>query len=95
MQYVWPSKDPIERFAVQFDFSAVLASITSCSIDLTVSAGVDPSPSVLDGDAQISGKTVVQRVKSGLHKCSYKLKCTATDGIETYVLAQTLPVRTR
>ena len=92
----WESKDPAEKFAVSFDFSAELSAITSATVTVTTLRGTDVAPSdVLDGAAHVSGTTVLQRIKAGTHKCSYKFRCEATDGIEVWVITQALPVETK
>ena len=93
MMETWEPKDPAEKFAVSFDFSAEMTTITSATITVQTLRGTDVSPQdVLDGAAQISGTTVLQRVKDGTHKATYKLRCEATDGTETWVITQALPV---
>lgn len=87
-------KDPAEAFAVEFDFTALLASITTTSCTATMSNGeAATAGEILDGTAQIVGTKVRQRVDSGLVGRDYEIRCTASDGIETYVLVAILPVR--
>jgi len=89
----WEPKDPAERFAVSFDFSSELAAITGATITVQTLRGTDVAPEdVLDGAAQISGTTVLQRIKDGVHKATYKFRCEATDGTEVWVVTQALPV---
>lgn len=92
------SKDPGEAYAIEFDFSAELSNITSVQVEVDfVSGAADPdSALVLDGAPQIiAGGLVRQRVKGGLDKRGYGLRCTATNGVETFVLTSTLPVLRR
>ena len=92
----WEPKDPAERFAVSFDFSAELTTITGATVTVQTLRGTDVAPeNVLDGAAQIDGAKVLQRIKAGQHKCTYKLRCEATDGVETWVITQALPVVTK
>jgi hypothetical protein len=39
------------------------------------------------------GAAVRQRVKGGVHNCQYKIVCTATNGVDTFVQAAQLRVR--
>lgn len=94
MAQAFDKKDPEEKYAVRFDFTKVLSAITSATVTASV-VGEDPDPSlVLDGNSQIVGTEVRQRVKEGLEDCKYTLRCVATDGTETYVLLGSLPVKT-
>ena len=91
-------KDAAERYAIEFQYSATMAAITSAAVTAQLLAGTDATPdNLLDGTPQISGTSVYQRVKSGVSGCTYKLRCTATDsgaGNETYVLTASLGVVT-
>ena len=91
-------KDTAERYAIEFQYSATMAAITSATVTVQLLAGTDATPdNLLDGAPQISGTSVYQRVKSGVSGCTYKLRCTATDsgaGNETYVLTASLGVVT-
>lgn len=88
-------KDPAEEYAVEFGFGAVLASITSATCTVTLMSGTDQDfASLLDGDPQVTGTSVYQRVHGGVGGCTYKLRCEATDGTETYVLVSSIGVVT-
>lgn len=92
----WEAKDPAEEFAVSFDFSREMSSITSATVTVVTQRGTDDAPAdVLDGTPQVSGTTVLQRIKGGLHKCTYKFRCEATDGTEVWVITHGLPVLTK
>lgn len=92
----WESKDPAEEFAVEFDFSSELSEITAATVTIVTQRGTDETPeNVLVGDPQVTGTTVRQRIQGGLHKCTYKFRCEATDGTETWVITQGLPVLTK
>ena len=92
----WEAKDPAEEFAVAFDFSSELSAITSATVTVITQRGTDETPSaVLNGDPQINGTTVRQRIRGGLHKVTYKFRCEATDGTEVWVITQGLPVLTK
>ena len=92
MQSLEP-KDPAEAYAVEFKFDRVLASIVSATCTVSLLGGTDASPdALLNGAAQISGTSVYQRIKSGETGCTYKLRCEATDGTETYVLTASIGV---
>ena len=89
-------KDPAEKFAVEFNFSAVLSSVTGATVTAEVVGGVDASPAdILDGLPQVTGPKVYQRVQSGVAGCIYKLRCEATDGTSIYAVTDTLPVRVK
>lgn len=88
------AKDPAEVFAVAFDFSRLLADITGATVTAaTISGPVDLGSNVIDGAATIDGLTVLQRIHAGVDGADYLLRCVASNGVETYVLAATLPVR--
>lgn len=80
------SKDPEEAYAIEFDFSSVLSSITSAECSASDSQ-------VLNGLPQVAGTSVRQRVYQGSSGIDYPIRCKASDGVETYVLVATLPVR--
>ena len=89
-------KDPAEKFAIEFNFSAVLASVTEATVTAEVVGGVDVSPGgILDGLPQVTGAKVYQRVQGGVPGCIYKLRCEATDGTSIYAVTDTLPVRVK
>ena len=81
------AKDPEEAFAIEFDFTSVLDTITSATCT------VEGYSSLLNGPAQAAGSVVRQRVHNGYDGADYQVRCVASDGIETYVLTATLPVR--
>lgn len=91
-------KDVGEKYAVEFQFPSVLSAITSATVTVQLLAGTDATPGdLLDGDPQINGTSVYQRVKAGVSGCTYKLRCTATDSGaagETYVLTASIGVMT-
>lgn len=91
-------KDTAERYAIEFQYGAAMAAITSATVTVQLLAGTDATPDdLLDGDPQISGTSVYQRVKAGVSGCTYKLRCTATDAGaagETYVLTASIGVVT-
>lgn len=92
----WAPKDPEEKFALRFDFSSELSVITNAEIIVELKRGVDDDPdNILNGPLEISGASVLQRVKEGVNKCSYKFRCVASDGVETWVITQELPVRVK
>jgi hypothetical protein len=92
----WESKDPAEEFAVEFDFSSELSTITSATVTVSTLRGTDAAPTdVLNGNPEINGTTVRQRIQAGTHKCTYKFRCEATDGTEVWVITQGLPVLTK
>lgn len=88
-------KDPAESVVVQFDFATELAAIGSAVTTIAVhSGGTDPGvATMLDGAPQISGASVLQRVRGGLHGLSYTLRCVATSGATVLVRAGVMAVR--
>lgn len=93
MQYIDP-KDPAEAYAVEFDFSSVLDSISSATVTVSVIGGTDVDASeLLLGMPQISSAKVFQRVHGGVGGCIYKLRCEATDGASIFATTCALPVR--
>lgn len=93
MSSTFPQKHPGESFAVEFDFSAHGAAVTGATVAVSAIIGADPNPSsLLSGASQIEGAVVRQRVASGLPGVHYLMTVTATDGTDTWVLEQILPV---
>jgi hypothetical protein len=87
-------KTPRESYPIEFDFSRLLASITSASVTVTLLAGVDAAPgSILSGLAQISGSKVFQNLVGGVDGAKYGLLCQASDGTRTFELADSIEVR--
>lgn len=87
-------KSPLETYLVSFDFSENLNSVTSAIVSAELDTGSDPQfASVVSGFPTIVGSVVHQRVTGGVHFCDYRLRCTATDGTDTFVLDTILPVR--
>jgi hypothetical protein len=93
---IFQPKDPAESLVITFDFSDELAAVDSASVSLSVISGTDPaSATMLEGPAQVSGATVMQRVRLGVDQVNYKIKCTATaTGDDIRALAAVLPVQT-
>lgn len=86
-------KDPAEAYAVEFKFDRVLSSVTGATVAVSLLSVTDATPeTLLDGAAQTSGASVYQRIKSGVGGCTYKLRCEATDGTETYVMTASIGV---
>lgn len=89
-------KDPAETYPIEFNFSAVMSSVTGATVTVSVVGGVDESPGdVLDGAPQMTGAKVYQRIKAGVAGCIYKLRCEATDGANVYAVTDNLPVRVK
>lgn len=87
-------KDPAEAFAVSFDFSSLLDDVTTATVTASIASGrAGSAAAVLNGPAQISDGLVLQRVSGGQDGSDYLLRCEASNGTETYVLAALLPVR--
>lgn len=88
-------KDPAESFAVSFDFSRLLETVTAANVTAAIASGKTGAPeAILNGAAQVIGTQVLQRVSGGQVGSDYLLRCEASDGTETYVLTALMPVRT-
>lgn len=93
MSNTFPQKHPGETFAVEFDFTAHTQSIAGASISVIPLIGADANPSgILSGSLQIEGGIVRQRVTAGVPGVHYLMAASATDGTDTWVLEQILPV---
>jgi hypothetical protein len=90
-----PSKDPAEIITVEFDFTALAASVSAPIITIAATYGrEDANPSaMLSGSPTVTGAEVRQRVTGGQAGTTYTLRCVAdaADG-SRYVLTATLPV---
>lgn len=90
-----PDKDPAESVVLQFEFDGELVAIDAATVTVEVLDGLDPAvATMLDGALQIQGTSVLQRVSAGVDLVNYKLRCTATHGVNVRVRAAVLPVRT-
>ncbi len=89
-------KDPAESVVVEFDFASELAAVGSAAVSISIlGPGTDPNLlDILDGAAQVSGTSVLQRISGGVAGLNYKLRCEATSGADIIVRAGTLQVRT-
>jgi hypothetical protein len=84
--------DPAENPVLEFDFSSDLTAI-----DGLVTVSISPTgAALLDGAHQISGTSVLQRIKHGETSpgINYTVRCEALGGLDRRVRAATLPVRT-
>lgn len=90
-----PIKDPDEIITVEFDFTALAASVSSPVITVVASYGKDdPSASaMLSGAPSVTGAEVRQKIIGGQPGTTYTLRCVAdaADG-SRYVLTAALPV---
>ena len=85
-------KDPSEIIPITFDFSSLVATVTSATVVVLDKTGTDVSGSMLSGSKTLSGATVVQKIQAGSAGQSYRIKVTA-DGTEgRFVLIASLPV---
>jgi len=92
MKWLTP-KDPAEVIPVTFDFSGLLTSISSSSVEITVVNGTDGSVgSMLSGAAQASGASLIQAIQAGVSGNRYSLIALATGPEGTFVLATVLQV---
>ena len=90
-----PIKDPAESVVVEFDFTDELSTIDSATVTVAVfGTGTDPDmAAMVDGAVQISGSSVLQRIKGGVSGLAYTLRCVAVGGSDIRVRADTMPVR--
>lgn len=87
-------KDPRETVTLTFDFSSAGELATSPSVSVRVVKGIDLSPSaILDGNPQVSGANVMQRVKGGKHGCLYEFEVFATVNGDRLLQEDVLPVQ--
>lgn len=92
---VLPEKDPRESVVVEFPFAGELSAPASPTLTITAINGSDPAiANMLEGAAQISGTSVLQRVNAGVDDISYKLRCEASQGSDIRVRTAVLPVKT-
>lgn len=91
-----PDKDPEESVVVEFDFSNELTGIDSVVLAVSSVGGIaDPTPAtLLQGTPQITGATVLQRIRGGVSGARYKLRAVAVRGDDIVALAGVLSVRT-
>lgn len=86
-------KTPRETYPVEFDFSKLLASVTTATVTVTLLSGADASPSaILSGPTQISGAKVFQELTGGVDGAKYGLLCRASDETKTFELADAIEV---
>lgn len=89
-------KDPGETVTLRFDLSGVTDAPSNVEVVVSHAAGdADANPSaILDGDPQIDGVGVLQRVKGGVLGATYLLRCwTDAPGGQRVVVSGLLPVR--
>lgn len=90
-------KDPAEIITVTFDFSDLVAAVTSATVTASWKRGTaDASPSsLLSGGTSTSGAKVLQKIQGGNAGADYVLRCQVdtADG-QRFVMAALLPVRT-
>lgn len=90
-----PTKDPAEIITVEFDFTALAASVTGPTVSIAAAYGQDdPSATaMISGSPSVTGAEVRQRIIGGQHGTTYTLRCVADapDG-SRYVLTASLPV---
>lgn len=90
---IYGPKSPEEEYSLPFDFSSMLGVLTQATVSVEVLFGTDPAPSsILSGAAVLAGKIASQRVTGGLPSCVYRIRCTASDGIDTQSLGALLSI---
>lgn len=90
MRPLLPEIDPAENPVIEFVFAGELTSIDSATVSIS-----PVGAALLDGAPQISGTSVLQRIKHGVaaDRINYTLRCEAIGGVDRRVRAATLPVR--
>lgn len=92
-------KDPEEVVDATFDFTKDLGAevITGGSPTVTIAlvSGADPDPgNMLQGGPTLQGNVVYQRLRNGVDRAAYRLRCkVTTNGGRTLVLSMQVPVR--
>ena len=76
--HVFDSKKVNEYYALGFDFSRELSSISSASFSVTVLSGEDENSSdILESVSTIQGSKVFVRIRNGIAQTVYKITCFA------------------
>jgi hypothetical protein len=94
------AKDPSEIIDASFEFVDDLAgeaiAAASAIVTIAVAVGVDADvANMLQGGPSIAGTVVFQRVRNGVDKVDYRLRCTITTSSgRKLVLPLQMPVRT-
>ncbi|MBP8169295.1 MAG: hypothetical protein KAX99_06475 [Azonexus sp.] len=92
-----PTKDPAEIITVEFDFTALAASVSAPTVTVAAAYGKDDATAsaMLSGSPSVTGAEVRQRIIGGQSGTTYTLRCVADapDG-SRYVLTASLPVET-
>lgn len=90
MSQMLPMMDPRENPVIEFVFDGELQTITGQPVVEITPGG----QSMLDGQAQVVGTRVLQRIKRGAAAVGdHRISCEASDGTEYRVRAGILPVR--
>lgn len=83
-----------ESVVLEFVFANDLDAIDSAAVHVAPINGNDPAAgAMLVGSPQVSGTSVLQRVKPGINAINYALTCRAVHGADARVLRAVLPVR--
>lgn len=83
-----------ESVVVEFVYQGELDAIDTAAVSVTAVNGADPAAaSMLDGSPQVSGTSVLQRVRPGVAGINYKLSCRAVHGADARIRRALLPVR--
>ncbi len=80
-------KTPAEIIPVTFDYSelGITAIDAIYQIGVYVVSGTDgASAAMIVGDATVSGATVTQLIRNGVHGATYRLYCIVNVGSEKY-----------
>lgn len=89
-------KYPAEIATITFDFSDLATSCNNPAVSIAVENGVVDSgaASMISGQAQVSGTTVLQRIVGGIAGNTYKLVCQIDDADgERWIVAASLEVK--
>lgn len=72
------SKKVSEYFAIEFNFSEELTSITSTTITVSLIDGEDETPSnIVTGSETVDGSSVYVRIAGGVAGATYRITCFA------------------
>lgn len=92
------SKDQREEVTITFDYSVIDQPISSGSVSIKVTSGIDKNPSnMLNGAPQVHADKdkVLQRIIGGNQGCVYKVTCLATIGSDKLLSEYILYIRRR
>jgi hypothetical protein len=89
-------KDPVEIIPVTFNFGKLISQIETVVVTISVVEGTDNDvANMIFGSYQVSGSTLKQLIRNGVHGTRYLIKAVVTDsGGLKYALACYMTVKT-